>query len=313
MQRTLVSIIIPAYNRAHIIASTLDSVLEQSYPHWECLIVDDGSSDGTEEVVRRYCQKDQRFKFYNRPKSHLPGANGARNYGALKSEGEYLVFLDSDDLLHRDYLSIKIELLEQHELDVVISRHTTLLEDIGNGTGEVTLLKKYSYDIDFILSRNITITSDCLMRKELVLTTLFDETLRRFQDHEFYIRFFRQTMNIAIIEKKLYYHRMDGETISSAVIKGEDIMLANQIRIHKEMKNYYMNTPEVIEEYNRKARKMYLSLMKRRKISKVLKYFDFFRKAFGHPGITFGFYFSLNMTFNRGYHIIQKKRQYNSY
>ena len=63
----LVSIIIPTYNRAHLIKETLDSVLTQTYTNWECIIVDDGNSDNTEEVINSYIAKDQRFKYCHRP------------------------------------------------------------------------------------------------------------------------------------------------------------------------------------------------------------------------------------------------------
>ena len=61
MQPPLVSIIIPTYNRAHLIGETLDSVLVQTYTHWECIVVDDGSTDGTDALLATYCKKDSRF------------------------------------------------------------------------------------------------------------------------------------------------------------------------------------------------------------------------------------------------------------
>ena len=68
----LVSIIIPTYNRAHLIGETLDSVLAQTYQNWECIIVDDGSSDNTDEVIGAYVEKDSRFKYYHRSDKDLP-------------------------------------------------------------------------------------------------------------------------------------------------------------------------------------------------------------------------------------------------
>lgn len=93
-KQALVSIIIPTYNRAHLIGETLDSVLAQTYTNWECIIVDDGSSDNTDEVVGAYVKKDNRFKYYHRPDEHLPGGNGARNFGFKMSQGEYVNWLD---------------------------------------------------------------------------------------------------------------------------------------------------------------------------------------------------------------------------
>ena len=77
----LISIIIPTYNRASMLGKTLDSILAQTYTFWECIIVDDGSTDDTIEVVKSYTEKDTRLHFYTRPNNMLKRANACRNYG----------------------------------------------------------------------------------------------------------------------------------------------------------------------------------------------------------------------------------------
>lgn len=103
----LVSIIIPTYNRAHLIGETLDSVLAQTYQNWECIVVDDGSTDGTDEVMAAYMAKDTRFQYHHRPKDRLPGGNAARNYGFEVSKGEYIQWFDSDDLMLPEFINEK--------------------------------------------------------------------------------------------------------------------------------------------------------------------------------------------------------------
>jgi len=98
-KKPLISIIIPTYNRAHLIGETLDSIIAQTYQNWECIVVDDGSDDDTEEVMKSYIQNDNRIYYYHRPEEHLPGGNGARNFGFEKSTGEYIQWFDSDDLM----------------------------------------------------------------------------------------------------------------------------------------------------------------------------------------------------------------------
>lgn len=98
MNNALITIIIPTFNRAHLIGETLDSVLAQTYENWECIVVDDGSCDGTWEVVESYCKDDERIKLFKRD-IHSKGAPFCRNMGVEKSKGSYLIFLDSDDLL----------------------------------------------------------------------------------------------------------------------------------------------------------------------------------------------------------------------
>jgi glycosyltransferase involved in cell wall biosynthesis len=126
----LVSIIIPTYNRAHLIGETLDSVLSQTYHNWECIIVDDGSKDNTVEVVGEYVKKDSRFKYFHRPDEHLSGGNGDRNYGIIKSEGDFINFLDSDDYLHPLTLEDKLKFAKDNT-DVIISRHTAISKELS--------------------------------------------------------------------------------------------------------------------------------------------------------------------------------------
>ncbi|WMI65827.1 glycosyltransferase family 2 protein [Aestuariibaculum sp. YM273] len=106
--KPLVSVIIPTYNRAHLISETLDSVLAQTYANWECIVVDDGSTDNTENMIKNYVAIDHKFKFYNRPENAIKGASSCRNFGLKRASGKYVVFLDSDDLLLPHCLSNRI-------------------------------------------------------------------------------------------------------------------------------------------------------------------------------------------------------------
>ncbi len=96
--KALISVIIPNFNRGDLLKETLESVLKQSYPYWEAIVVDDGSTDNSESVGLEYALKDSRIKYYKRTKES-GGAPVCRNIGIQKSTGDYLIFLDSDDLL----------------------------------------------------------------------------------------------------------------------------------------------------------------------------------------------------------------------
>lgn len=112
MNQPLVSVIIPTYNRAYIIGETLNSVLVQTYTRWECIVVDDGSTDYTDELMKFYCENDDRIHYYHRPADKPKGANACRNYGFSKSKGEYIQWLDSDDLLSTNKIFKQVELLQ---------------------------------------------------------------------------------------------------------------------------------------------------------------------------------------------------------
>ena len=99
----LVSVIIPTYNRADVIGRSIRSVLNQSHENFQMLIIDDGSTDSTEEVINSF--DDDRIKYIYQKNQ---GANAARNQGIKIAEGDYISFLDSDDVFYPDYLSRSI-------------------------------------------------------------------------------------------------------------------------------------------------------------------------------------------------------------
>ncbi|MBN3582537.1 glycosyltransferase family 2 protein [Algoriphagus aestuarii] len=95
----VVSILIPNYNKAPYLRECLDSVSAQTYSNWECIVVDDHSTDDSWEILKEYAEKDQRFKIIKRPDFLAKGGNVCRNYSLKIAKGEYCIFLDSDDVL----------------------------------------------------------------------------------------------------------------------------------------------------------------------------------------------------------------------
>ena len=121
MTKPLVSIIIANYNRADLIEETLDSIKNQSYPLFECIIVDDGSTDDSVNVIQNWIQRDNRFQFFSRPKSIRKGANACRNWGFKeKSEGNLIKFFDSDDIMLKDHIKISVDLIVERKLNFVV-------------------------------------------------------------------------------------------------------------------------------------------------------------------------------------------------
>ena len=106
-----VSIIIPSFNRESYVSQTLDSVCSQSSAAWECVIVDDGSTDQTKEIVKKYAKQDPRIKLYDRDRGPK-GACTCRNIGVSLSKGEYLIFLDTDDLLEAHCIETRMAIME---------------------------------------------------------------------------------------------------------------------------------------------------------------------------------------------------------
>lgn len=107
-----VSIIVPTYNRRALIRETIESIINQTYTDWELIVVDDGSSDGTDSVVGVYCDRDDRIRFFQRPSRVPKGPNSCRNFGFRVSSGELVKWVDSDDLLAEDALCNQVEVFK---------------------------------------------------------------------------------------------------------------------------------------------------------------------------------------------------------
>ena len=112
MKEEIVSIIMPAYNSRLYIQEAIESVLLQSYPHWELLITDDCSSDNTQDICRQYAEKDNRIKYFFLEKNS--GVAMARNHSIARAEGRYLAFLDSDDQWPPYKLSHQLAFMQQN-------------------------------------------------------------------------------------------------------------------------------------------------------------------------------------------------------
>lgn len=121
MKNKLVSIIMPAYNSENYVSEAIESVCKQSYKNWELLIVNDGSTDQTSNILNDYAQKDSRIKVFHR---NNQGVSAARNYALDQISGEYVTFIDSDDAYHRDRLQKMLQIFEEHDdVQIVFARH----------------------------------------------------------------------------------------------------------------------------------------------------------------------------------------------
>jgi len=115
----LITVVVPAYNRAAMINDCVRSVQAQTYPRWELIVVDDGSRDGTPEVVARLAQEDPRIRLIRQPRNG--GAQAARNAGIRNANGEWVAFLDSDDQYLPDSLERRLSLAKAEDVSVVHS------------------------------------------------------------------------------------------------------------------------------------------------------------------------------------------------
>jgi glycosyltransferase involved in cell wall biosynthesis len=210
----LVSIIIPAFNREHLIGETLDSVLAQTYQYWECIVVDDGSTDGTRGRIKGYADKDKRVHLCANERKK--GAQGARNTGINYSEGDYVIFFDSDNYMYPTLLESMINQLLSTDSDICTcfikiidndsKKNIETNEFVCNGNIHSYLLMGKCY-----IDNNNALIKKCLIEK----IGLLDENCPSHQEKDTHIRLSRISKYTTVQKFLVNYYTGASDTISA--------------------------------------------------------------------------------------------------
>lgn len=224
----LVSIIIPVYNRQDTIMESINSVLKQSYKNMEILVIDDGSTDNTEYVVKQI--KDNRILYYKQPQK---GACAARNKGILLAQGKYIAFNDSDDVWYENKLQNQIQCLETNSADIVFGK----LKETSSGK---IVPSHISYGL---LPQNVDLsgigTQTLIAKADVLKNNLFNERLPRLQELELLIRLHLK-YKIYCIDEPVVKWRIQNDSISKNINK---LYLATQIILNED-NNKLENIPK---------------------------------------------------------------------
>jgi len=241
-QRPLVSVIVPTYNYGHLISETLISVKSQTYENWECLVVDDGSTDNTSDVVSSFSRNESRIRVIRQVNK---GLAEARNTGIANSAGAYLQFLDADDLLESKKLERQIEFLEQHkDVDIVYGdvryfrtenpEQLLLSQSPENAPWVVQMSAKGKDVLLLLLKNNFMVVSSPLLRRSVVSDTgLFDGRVKGVEDWEYWLR-------CAICDKRFHFQDTeDSRTLirihPNSMSTDARMMLRSTLRMHQQL------------------------------------------------------------------------------
>lgn len=272
---SIVTIIIPAYNSEKYICKCLESVVHQSFTDFDVLVVNDGSNDDTENIIKRYVNK---YSFINYCNKQNGGLSSARNYGMKQlKESKYVVFLDSDDYLDSNYLLKLVEKAEQNQSDVVCSGQYRITEDgqiishvqyhlDKNGKCVLRHLNMHGkmYRVDYIKRYNLT----------------FPEG-KTYEDNPFNLAAFFLTENIDFLQYEGYYQLVHLDSITTRKIKRDDVPFNELEQSIQYVITYKPNNYDVFEytlmsfftyfilEANRKHR--YYKLSDRKSDTQVLE------------------------------------------
>ena len=230
-QKNKVSIIVPCYKQAEYLSETLDSVLAQTYSNWECVIVNDGSPDNTEDIAKKYLGEDCRFKYVSQENK---GLATARNVGIANSEGEFILPLDADDLIEPTYLEKSIQhFTSSPETKLVYCK----ADKFGDETG-------YWYLEDYAFSkfiwRNCIFCSALYRRKDYDNTKGYNPNMvHGYEDWDFWLQLLNPEDKVFRINEVLFHYR----------VKKTSMRITNSTHINESHIQIFKNHPQIYEQY----------------------------------------------------------------
>ena len=208
----LFSIIIPCYNQAHFLSQCLNSLLEQGFENWEVIVVNDGSTDDTDEVVQEYSAVDSRIKWVKKTNG---GLSSARNFGIENALGSRFIFLDADDFIYPNCLAKIAEVLQDSNDNTLIQYGYTYVKEDGKTILAHTHAQKKTSLIPDVFEGNLgPCHSICISRSLALAAGSFDESLKSVEDWDFWIRAVKAGGTQKIISEKLVYYRYAKNSMS---------------------------------------------------------------------------------------------------
>lgn len=232
----MVSVIMPTFNRSDLISHAINSVLRQVYKNWELIIVDDGSSDNTKDVVRSFSEKDSRIRYFYQ---NNQGQSVARNSGIEQSRGEFIAFLDSDNEWESNRLLLGVNELVKNP-NVALCYGNAISIDINGNELHRRNMRRYSGLIfPKLLVDNFISMNSVLVRKSVLNSSRpFNEKNRLDEDYELWLNM-SVNNQFFFVNQYIVRYRIEGERISNNYMRRLD---ANLHTVQKVLKEHSIDT-----------------------------------------------------------------------
>lgn len=209
----LVSIIVPVYNAQKFIRETLDSVMAQTYPSWELLLVEDVSTDDTAAVIEEYVRekKEQRIRLIRQPENL--GAARARNRGLEEAKGRYIAYLDADDLWEPEKLQHQLLFMEKNEVAFCFTGYE-FADECGIGTGKVVHVPE-TLNYRQALGNTTIFTTTVMFDTERIPKEMLEMPAMKSEDTALWWKILRNGYTAYGLDENLVRYRRPGKSLSS--------------------------------------------------------------------------------------------------
>lgn len=208
-QHPIISVIVPMYNVANYIGECIESLKKQTFSHFECLLIDDGSTDGTLKITKQLINDDQRFQIKTQKNG---GPAKARNTGLVDIQGDFILFVDSDDKLAENGMELLFNKAKEEDTGIVLGK--TLRFNESKVWGVPSHIK---HELTIGDKKNIGRNPELfyamgpaakLFRKDIIDSLLFDERKQFAEDQLFVFSAYLKAQEITVIDEVIYYYRV---------------------------------------------------------------------------------------------------------
>lgn len=251
----LVSVIIPCFNAERWIAEAIDSCLQQTYPNLEILVIDDGSTDNSLEIIKSYGDK---ITWLTQPRS---GGNHARNKGFALSQGEYIQFLDADDYILPEKIARQVDFLEHHQADIVYCdwRYQHHLPDGSSYLDKIEYPGEQEDILESLLANWwVAVAALFYTRKAVENSDGWDETLPVAQDRDFFLSAVMNGARVAYQPGCYAIYRRYGNLTVSTFSK--PLWVECHCRVLEKMKTKLLQANQLTSNYRHAIAKCYFDL-----------------------------------------------------
>ena len=240
-----VSIIIPVYNKVKYVENLLRHIQSQTFNSFECLLIDDGSTDGSSDICDWFSTSDNRFRVFHIQNN---GVSHARNVGLNNARGEYITFIDADDDVSLDYIEKLYNAIVETKADLVISAHMTRNKD-GVERKVVYPFDERIHSMSEILPSMAMTQVKCgvfgwcwskIVSRSIVRNERFDESLSLAEDFAFYLKLYPRIETVYFVNGYGYYYQLGADN-STAIIPDDKIDYEAQIRVNMLFRDFLIS------------------------------------------------------------------------
>lgn len=215
MRSALVSVLVPVYNSGSYLSECLDSIINQSYPNLQIILVNDGSTDSSDEICKQYENQDKRIEYHNI--NHV-GIAGVRNYLLDLARGDYSIFIDSDDWIETNMIEYMINTIHHNNLDILIIGH------INQSYNKALEFRHGLMICDRERTVNLFLKHRCLssnmwsklIRTEVLNNLRFDSDIQYGEDVMMTWKLLNKINSLGISESRFYHYRNNTESITNS-------------------------------------------------------------------------------------------------